>query len=188
MVRGPFVTLPNLISLARVPLAMAAIVCLVLPARLAAQILMFAAFATDALDGAVARATGSTSQWGRILDPMADKLVFAVLGGSLAWLGSIPWWLVGLVVGRDLAVTAGGLRHMGTIGEVPSSKTLGRISTVVLATYMFKQAFWPAPPVLAGLDGLGWVAVLGLTLSTIDYAVHHGQRRAARAVRSSPRA
>ena len=144
MVRGPFVTLPNLISLARVPLACGAIACVVLGPRLAAQILMLAAFATDALDGAVARLTNTTSEWGRILDPMADKLVFAVLGGSLAWLGRLPWWLVMLIVGRDLLVTVFGLLHMGRIGEVPSSKTLGRLSTVLLATFMFVQTFWPS--------------------------------------------
>lgn len=182
VIRGPFVTLPNVISLARVPLALIAIVCVVKGPRLAAQILMVAAFATDALDGAVARMTNATSEWGRILDPMADKLVFAVLGGSLAWLGVIPWWLVVLIVGRDLLVTVFGLRHMGRIGEVPSSKVLGRASTVLLATFMLVQTFWPADPLWLGLAPLGWVAIAALALSTIDYGLHYLEhRRAAQA-------
>jgi cardiolipin synthase (CMP-forming) len=170
MLRGPFLTLPNLITLARIPLALGAMTCVVQGPRLAAQLLMFAAFATDALDGAIARRMGSTSQWGRVLDPVADKLIFALLGGSMAWLGLVPWWLVVLIMGRDLAVMVGGMLYMRRVGEVPSSKTLGRLSTVLLATYMFKQTFWPAAPVLAGLDALGWLVVLGLGISAVDYA------------------
>lgn len=174
-------TLPNVISLARVPLAIVAIVLVVTGPRLAAQVLMVAAFATDALDGAVARWTNTTSEWGRILDPMADKMVFAVLGGSLAWLHVIPWWLVGLVVGRDLLVTVFGLLHMTDIGQVPSSKTLGRASTVLLAGFMFVQTFWPADPLWLGLSALGWLAIAALLASTLDYALHYLQHR--RAVR-----
>ncbi|MEX1365636.1 MAG: CDP-alcohol phosphatidyltransferase family protein [Nannocystaceae bacterium] len=173
MINGPFLTLPNLISLARVPLAGLAVAALVLEARLAAQGLMLAAFLTDALDGAVARATGSTSEWGRILDPMADKLVFAVLGGALAWMHVLPWWLVAVVVGRDLLVTVFGLRHMGHIGQVPTSKALGRASTLLLASFMFVQSFWPARHTVAGLGVLGWLAVLALALSTADYGWHY---------------
>lgn len=171
-VHGPLWTLPNAITLARIPLAIGAMICVMRGPRLAAQLLMFMAFATDALDGAVARRTGSTSEWGRVLDPMADKLVFAVLGGSMAWMGLIPWWLVAFIIGRDLAVTAGGLLRMKRIGEVPRSKMLGRLSTALLATYVFTQTFWPAPPRLAGLDGLGWLVVLGLIVSALDYARH----------------
>ena len=176
IVRGPFVTLPNVLSLARVPLAAGAIACLATGQRLAAQLLMVAAFATDALDGAVARATNSTSEWGRILDPMADKLVFAVVGLSLAVMGLIPWWLVGVIVGRDLLITIGGILHIRG-GAVPRPIVLGKVSTVILALYLCKQAFWPAPAAWLGLDVLGWIAVGALGLSTAAYIVHDRRHR-----------
>jgi len=169
VVGGPFWTLPNVISLTRVPLAVAAVVAVTREARVAAMVLMAASFLTDALDGTVARLTGSQSDWGRILDPLADKLVFAVFGLSFAWLGIIPWWLVAVIIGRDALVALGGALHMGRIRDVPSSNALGKASTVLLALYLFRQAFWPAEVQLLGLDWLGWAAVALLLLSTANY-------------------
>jgi cardiolipin synthase (CMP-forming) len=177
MVRGPFLTLPNVISLARIPLAVAAIVAYAQGARLAAQILMMASFLTDALDGAVARMTGTTSEWGRILDPMADKVVFAVFAIAFARFGVIPWWLVFALVGRDVLIASGGLLHMGRIGDVPSSNLLGKASTAAMAAYLFKQAFWPAAPSALGLDPLGWVACAVLLASTVGYLAVFLQHR-----------
>jgi phosphatidylglycerophosphate synthase len=170
-IRGPFITIPNLISLARIPLAVAAVVCLAYGYRVSAQLLMVASFATDALDGMVARWLKSTSEWGRILDPMADKMVFAVLGFTFAWLGLIPWWLVAVIFGRDALVAIGALLHMGRIGDVPSSNLLGKASTFLLAVYMFRQAFWPARAQWLGVDWMGWIAVALLLVSTIGYVV-----------------
>jgi phosphatidylglycerophosphate synthase len=172
-VQGPFFTAANAISLARIPLAGAAVACLALGERTAAQVLLVAAFLTDALDGAVARATKSTSEWGRILDPMADKLVFAVIAVALAWMHLIPWWLAAAIVGRDLVVIIGGLRHIRDVGHIPEPNIAGKLSTLVLAAYLCKQAFWPAPPLFAGLDPLGWIAVAVLAVSTIAYGLRY---------------
>jgi phosphatidylglycerophosphate synthase len=169
-VQGRFLTAANAISLARIPLAGAAVACLAVGERSLAMILLGAAFLTDALDGAVARATHSTSDWGRILDPLADKAIFAVLGVALAWLGLIPWWLAGGILARDLVIGIGGLRHIRRLGAIPESNAAGKLSTFVLAAYLCKQAFWPAPAWLGGLDPLGWIAVAVLLASTIVYA------------------
>jgi cardiolipin synthase (CMP-forming) len=181
MIRGPFLTLPNLISLARVPLAVAAVAFYASGARLAAQLLMAGSFLTDALDGAVARMTDSESEWGRVLDPLADKLVFAVFAIAFASFGVIPWWIVFVLIGRDVVVTVGGILHMGRIGDVPASNVLGKASTLMMAVYLFKQAFWPARPLALGLDPLGWLALAVLLASTLAYVLvylrhrlHHG--------------
>ena len=189
MIRGPFLTLPNVISLARIPLAIAAVATYAGGVRLAAQLLMVASFLTDALDGAVARWTGSTSQWGRVLDPLADKIVFAVFAVAFARFGVIPWWLVFTLVGRDLFISIGSALHMGRIGEVPSSNLLGKASTAALAAYLFKQAFWPAAPVALGLDPLGWTAVAILLVSTSSYVLlylRHQARPESKATRAEP--
>lgn len=187
VLRGPFLTLPNIISLARVPLAVAAVVSYVFDARLAAQLLMLGSFFTDALDGAVARLTGSVSQWGRILDPMADKLVFAVFAIAFATLDVIPWWLVFALIGRDALVAIGGIRHMGHIGDVPSSNRLGKLSTAMMAAFLFKQAFWPGEAVALGLDWFGWTATAVLFASTVGYAfVYLRHRRRPTAMSERP--
>jgi phosphatidylglycerophosphate synthase len=186
MIRGPFLTLPNVISLARIPLAVAAVASYARDARLAAQILMAASFLTDALDGAVARMTNTVSQWGRVLDPLADKIVFAVFAVAFAGFGVIPWWLVVALVGRDALVAAGGFLHMGRIGDVPSSNALGKASTFVMAGYLFKQAFWPAPPVALGLDPLGWGATAVLLASSVGYLLVYLRHRPAERARARP--
>ena len=73
---------------------------------------------TDWLDGVVARATGSISRIGQLLDPLADRLyILATLGGLLLR-GIIPWWLPALLVGRDivLAVALALLKRRGILG------------------------------------------------------------------------
>ncbi|MEI7779513.1 MAG: CDP-alcohol phosphatidyltransferase family protein [Actinomycetes bacterium] len=74
--------------------------------------------ATDWLDGFVARATGSISRLGQLLDPLADRLyVLATLFGLLVR-GIIPWWLPALLVGRDLVLAGvlAALKRRGVIG------------------------------------------------------------------------
>ena len=73
---------------------------------------------TDWLDGVVARATGSISRIGQLLDPLADRLyILATLGGLLLR-GIIPWWLPAVLVGRDivLAVALALLKRRGILG------------------------------------------------------------------------
>lgn len=171
IVEGPFLTTANLVSLLRLPIALAAVMFYLADAWTSAALLMVIAFATDAIDGTIARATGTVSEWGKILDPVADKAIFAILGTMLVAIGRVPLWLLALLVGRDLVVVAGGYRLLGQHGRVPASSVLGKVSTLLLATYMIKQAFWPAQETLAlGLDLLGWAAFAALMASSALYA------------------
>jgi cardiolipin synthase (CMP-forming) len=75
----------------------------------AALTLFIIAALTDAVDGAIAKSTGTASTFGAILDPLVDKLMLGVLfiiAGTLGW---TSLWLVALVVGRDLALGIGAL-------------------------------------------------------------------------------
>lgn len=66
-------------------------------------VLMVAGF-TDWLDGKIARATNSISRLGQLLDPLADRLYIAATLVGLAIRGIVPWWLVILLLSRDLVV------------------------------------------------------------------------------------
>ena len=66
-------------------------------------VLMVAGF-TDWLDGKIARATNWTSRLGQLLDPLADRLYIAATLVGLAIRGIVPWWLVILLLSRDLVV------------------------------------------------------------------------------------
>jgi cardiolipin synthase len=98
-------TIPNVLSFIRllgVPLFLWLV--LVPKADVAAFVLLVASGATDWLDGKIARATGQISRLGQLLDPLADRLYIAATLLGLALRQIIPWWLVVVILGRDLVL------------------------------------------------------------------------------------
>ncbi|WP_316355510.1 CDP-diacylglycerol--glycerol-3-phosphate 3-phosphatidyltransferase [Devosia sp.] len=95
MARNPVLLVPNLITIARI-LAIIPIVALVMNGdiilRLVALIIYVVAAASDWLDGYLARAWNQYSPLGRMLDPIADKLLVGILIAALAWDGSFSGW------------------------------------------------------------------------------------------------
>jgi cardiolipin synthase len=102
---------------------------------------------TDWLDGTIARATGQISRLGQLLDPLADRLYIAATLVGLAIRAIIPWWLVLLLLGRDLilAVVLGLLKRRGITG-LPVH-FLGKAATFCL--------LWGFPLLLLGADATG---------------------------------
>jgi CDP-diacylglycerol--glycerol-3-phosphate 3-phosphatidyltransferase len=102
---------PNNLTLFRVAAIPLIIVLLMFPNRFCtflAALLFSAAAITDFLDGFLARKRGLVSNLGKIMDPVADKLL---VSSSLIMLASLHWvpaWVVCIIIGRELAVT--GLR------------------------------------------------------------------------------
>ncbi|MDB5474200.1 MAG: pgsA [Devosia sp.] len=95
MARSPLLLIPNLITIARI-LAIIPIVALVMSGdptlRLVALVIYVVAAASDWLDGYLARAWDQYSPLGRMLDPIADKLLVGILIAALAWDGSLSAW------------------------------------------------------------------------------------------------
>ena len=124
-----FLTVPNLLSLTRVVLLIpfAAVMCSALPHReLWALGLLALAGLTDRYDGILARRMGAESEWGRILDPLADKIGAGVVAFVLVLQGYIPVWFLGLVVARDILIVAGGIFVKRISGEVLPSNVAGK--------------------------------------------------------------
>jgi cardiolipin synthase len=69
-----------------------------------ALVTLMASGVSDYLDGKIARRYGLVSRVGELLDPLADRLYIATTLLGLAWRDIIPWWLVGLLVGRELVL------------------------------------------------------------------------------------
>lgn len=113
------VTLPNVISFIRL-LGVPVFLWLILVPQADgwALVLLIASGISDWADGKIARATGQISRLGQILDPIADRLYIAAALLGLALRGIIPWWLVGLLVARDvlLAALLPALRKRGLVG------------------------------------------------------------------------
>ncbi|MGD0683792.1 MAG: CDP-alcohol phosphatidyltransferase family protein [Streptosporangiaceae bacterium] len=104
------ITIPNALSAARLA-GVPFFLWLILGPRTTAGdtwavILLFAAGASDWLDGKIARALNQQSRLGQVLDPAADRLYIVATIVALAVRAIIPWWLVGLLVARELVLAA----------------------------------------------------------------------------------
>ena len=78
---------------------------------------MFAfAAATDGLDGFLAKRFGWMSELGKILDPLADKILLVGVFITLAALGVVPLWLAATAVARDVIITAGAITYNALYG------------------------------------------------------------------------
>lgn len=95
MARNPLTLVPNIITIARIA-AIIPIVWLVMEGditlRIIALVLYILAAASDWVDGYLARAWNQYSDLGRMLDPIADKLLVGILIAALAWDGSFSGW------------------------------------------------------------------------------------------------
>ncbi len=99
--------LPNLITFARL-LSVPVVVYLIMQAAYLAAFIMFViAGISDAIDGYLAKHNNQRTQLGAILDPMADKTLLVGVYITLGLQGSLPNWLVVLVVFRDLLIIGG---------------------------------------------------------------------------------
>ena len=122
---------PNTLTLFRILAVPIIVVMLMVPNKLTAWIaaLLFSAAAiTDYLDGYLARQRGLVTKLGKVMDPVADKLLISCSFIMLADVGWIPAWVVCIIVARELAVT--GLRNIvAHEGEDVSSSWLGKYKT-----------------------------------------------------------
>ena len=126
-------TVPNVISIARL-LGVPVFLWLVLGPHADgwAVILLIAAAASDWLDGKLARALHQESRLGQLLDPTADRLYIGVMLIGLAVRALIPWWLVGVLVGRELVLAVALLRLRARGWEPLQVSFVGKAATLCL--------------------------------------------------------
>lgn len=87
---------------------------------------------SDALDGFVARRFHQTSRLGAFLDPFADKLLILATAIPLAYIGRLPWWLMLLILARDLVIVTGALAYRVLTGSLEMEPTLlSKLNTVL---------------------------------------------------------
>src|ERR1700757_420324 len=100
--------LPNLLTVLRIMLVPALVVALLgnTPAGdVLAAVVFAAASATDFVDGYLARSRNSVTTFGKLMDPLADKLLIVAALVSLVSLGRLPAWVAMVIIARELAVT-----------------------------------------------------------------------------------
>lgn len=133
-----------------------------------ALILTLIAGVTDWLDGFLARALKVTGNLGVVLDPAADKLLLVALFLTLGWNRLIPFWMLALVIGRDLVIATGALLlrvFRGYRQFLPS--TLGKVSTffqILLVLLVLIDAAFP-------YTAAYWLMLIALSLSALFTAL-----------------
>ena len=168
--------LPNKLSIARICCIPLVVVLLYLSApacRIAAGVIFVLGCFTDFLDGHIARKHQLITDFGKFIDPVADKLLVLTTLIMLIHLGMMPAWIVIVILCRELAVD--GLRMVAvTKGQVIAAGPLGKwktacqmilISAMLILNLSLSQS-WPLA-VLAG------IVILLTIVSGVDYFVRN---------------
>jgi CDP-diacylglycerol--glycerol-3-phosphate 3-phosphatidyltransferase len=135
--------------------------------RIAAFVLFAVASLTDLLDGRLARQRGLVTDFGKIADPVADKALTGAAFIALSALGELSWWVTGVIMVRELGVTA--LRMIVIRRNVIAASRGGKLKTllqvIAISLYVLPGPFGPARPAVMA-------AAVAVTLITgADYVV-----------------
>ncbi len=98
---------------------------------------------SDYLDGYVARKTNNVTEWGKALDPIADKVTAFFLFAYTVYIGWIPLWFFVVGVVRDALILGGSAYIQQTKGKVAMAIMSGKVSVNALAAYWISVFFFP---------------------------------------------
>ncbi|MET0844079.1 MAG: CDP-diacylglycerol--glycerol-3-phosphate 3-phosphatidyltransferase [Mycetocola sp.] len=177
--RSANLNLPNAITVVRILLAPVFIWMLLADdgadgwLRWAAAVLFIVAIATDGIDGAIARKHGLVTDLGKLLDPIADKILTGGALVALSILGELPWWVTIVVLVREIGITVH--RMIVATDHVVAAAWMGKLKTVAQSVAI-SIALLPLYLVVG--DWIFWVngilmtaAVLLTVASGIDYVL-----------------
>ena len=178
-------SIPNLITLARILSVPVMVWSIMNGWMLAAFLLFLAAGVSDAIDGYLAKRFGMTSELGAYLDPLADKALIVSIYVTLGVSGEIPRWLVILVVSRDIMIV-GAVLLAWLVGKPLPMKPLlvSKLNTaaqlvfacVVLATLGLRfEADWL---VAAAMSAVTLLSLLSIAAYVREWVRHMGSGEA----------
>lgn len=182
--------LPNILTMLRIVLVPFFVWFLILDApgwqaqngvwRWAAALVFAVAIYTDKLDGDIARSRGLVTDFGKIADPIADKLLIGSALVMLSLLQELPWWVTILILVREWGITA--LRFFVIrYGVMPASRG-GKLKTVVqtVAIFLYILPLTSIAPWLGVVAFAVMMAALAITLWTGgEYVIEAIKLRAA---------
>ncbi len=160
-----FMTIPNLLSIFRILLIFPIAYFFWINNLNLVIVLAIISFMSDYLDGIIARRFNQISEWGKILDPAADKLAIGIMLIILYLKQQVPLWLVIIVVGRDVGIVLIGLFMAKKYRFITSSNFIGKTTANVLALMVFSYIF--NIQILEKL--FTWLAIFMISLSSYSY-------------------
>lgn len=135
--------------------------------RSTAFVVFAVAVITDHFDGALARAYGMVTEFGKLADPIADKLLIGSALIGLSLLGDLPWWITIVILVREVGITVlrlAVLRH----GVIPASRG-GKLKTLVQAVAIGLFILPLSGAWLVVATWIMWLAVVLTVLTGMDY-------------------
>jgi len=161
-------TTASKITLLRVAMIPVFMVLLLMGHNIAALVVFIVASCTDFVDGYIARHYNQTSNFGKFLDPLADKLlVISCMVIFIQW-GRMPAWTVMVVLAREFAVT--GLRLVAVEGgRVIAAAWSGKFKTASTMVGLCVMLFFTQLPVLDAI--VTGIIVLTTVVSGVEYFV-----------------
>ncbi len=170
--------IPNLISILRIILVVPIAYFLWSQNYLIALLLFLIGGLSDGLDGFLARRYKWETELGVILDPMGDKLMMLTAYLLLGWQNLLSWWLVSLVIFRDLIIVLGTLLYRKFIGEAKLKPLfISKLNTVfqilLVLLIMFSQVINLNSLIV---DSILWLVVVTTIMSGYAYIDEWGRR------------
>ncbi len=168
-----------MISIARIILVFPVVWLLLTGEFKYAMLLFLVAGVSDALDGFLAKYFHWQSWLGGILDPLADKFLLISAYLCLGWLSVLPWWLIGVVVLRDVVIVGGALAYNYRVAHLDAEPSLiSKLNTllqiVLVLAVVYDLGFSGVPAQLVAI--LIWSVVCTTIFSGIGYVFDWGRR------------
>lgn len=158
-------TLPNGLSLVRLILSFFIYYLIFNRQTYPALIITLVAMSTDYFDGLFARKLNQISEWGKILDPVADKFCVGLGALALYYSYGLPLWVVIVIIGRDVLILLGAALLAGKLGNVVPSAWPGKIAVFVISVMLLAYLLnveWLQKP-------LEYLAIVAIVVSFSDY-------------------
>lgn len=171
--------LPNKLTMGRIFAIPVFIIVFLMGFRYVAAIIFILAALTDMLDGHIARKYNLVTNFGKLMDPLADKLLVMSALICLAQVGDVAGWMVIIILGREFIIT--GMRQVAAAqGIVIAAGTTGKIKTItqMIAIPLLILDNWPFALLSFNLPMdiiFLWLALIMTVVSGVEYILKNKQ-------------
>lgn len=171
--------LPNKLTMGRIFAIPVFIVVFLMDYRIAAAVIFILAAVTDMLDGHIARKHNLVTNFGKLMDPLADKLLVMSALICMVEVGDVAGWMVVVILGREFIIT--GMRQVAAAqGIVIAAGTTGKIKTItqMIAIPLLILENWPftALGIPVPFDQIFlWIALIMTIVSGAEYIMKNRQ-------------
>lgn len=142
-----------------------------------AMLVYLLASATDVLDGYLARKWNQVTAFGKLADPLADKLMQVAMLGCLVFTGYLPWWVLAVIVVKELGLVAGSAlmlkKHV-----VVMANWAGKAATVLMAAAVVMVFPWHSIEWLRTAGRIAMYLTVAMSLyAMVNYAMLYVKKR-----------